>query len=104
MTRLESQIVEPQLEWCDVHELVDEALSAAGDALKHHPVGIDIAPDLPLVKTDQALLMQALANILHNAGVYTPAGSAIEVGARHSDKRLHFVVSDHGPGLSGGEE
>ncbi len=104
MTRLESQIVEPQLEWCDIHELLDEAVSAAGDALKSHPVRIDLATDLPLVKTDQALLMQAFANILHNAGVYSPAGSRIEVSARHFDKRLHLVVSDHGPGLPDGEE
>ncbi len=104
MTRLESQIVEPQLEWCDVHELIEEALSAARDALKHHPVEIDIATDLPLVKTDQALLMQALANILHNGGVYTPEGAAIQVRARHSDKRLHLIVSDQGPGLPSGEE
>lgn len=104
MTRLESQIVEPLLEWCDVHELLEEAISAAGDALKHHPLETKIAADLPLVKTDQALLMQALANILHNAGVYTPKGSAIEVRAFHSDERLHLVVSDHGPGLPTGEE
>ncbi len=104
MTRLESQIVEPQIEWCDVHELLDEAISAAGDSLKHHPVGTEIAPDLPLVKTDQALLVQALANILHNAGVYTPDGSAIDVRAFHSGKQLHLVVSDHGPGLPSGEE
>ncbi len=32
MTRLESQVVEPQLEWCDVNELVEAALKSAGDS------------------------------------------------------------------------
>ena len=75
MTRLESKVVEPQLEWCDVGELVEGAVKAAGDALKNHPVKIEIAADIPLVKTDQALLVQALANILHNAAVYSPESS-----------------------------
>ena len=59
-----------------MHEFVEGAVKAAGDALKNHPVKIDIAADIPLVKTDQALLQQALANILHNAAVYSPDGIA----------------------------
>src|SRR6478752_10318611 len=54
MTRLESQVIEPRNEWCDVNELVEAAAKAAGDALKSHGVKIDIDPDIPLVKTDQA--------------------------------------------------
>ena len=104
MTRLESQIVEPQLEWCDVHELVDASVKAAGDALKDHPVRVDVAPDIPLIKTDQALLQQALANILHNAAVYTPGDSAVELTVRHAEQKLRLTVRDHGPGLPPGEE
>jgi len=104
MTRLESEVVEPQLEWCDVSELVEGAVAAVGDALKTHPVRIDLSPDLPLVKTDQALLQQALTNVLHNAAVYSPAQTVIEVGATHADQRLRLSVRDHGPGLPPGEE
>ena len=104
MTRLESQVVEPQLEWCDVDELVEAAVTAAGDALKNHPLSIDIAGDIPLVKTDQALLHQALANILHNAAVYSPDQSPVELTVRHAEQKLRLTVRDHGPGLPPGEE
>lgn len=104
MTRLESQVVEPQLEWCDVDELVEAAVQAAGDALKVHQVGIDVSPDIPLVRTDQALLQQALANLLHNAAVYTPGDSPVEVTIRHAGQKLRLTVRDHGPGLPAGEE
>ena len=104
MTRLESQVVEPQLEWCDVNELVEAAVKAAGDALKSHPVSIDVAADIPLVKTDQALLHQALANILHNASVYSPDQSPVELTVRHAEQKLRITVRDHGPGLPPGEE
>lgn len=104
MTRLEAEVVEPKLEWCDVAELVEGAVKAAGDVLNSHPVEIDIAPDIPLVKTDQALLLQALANILHNAAVYSPGKSPVVLTARHAERKLRLTVRDHGPGLPPGEE
>ncbi len=104
MTRLESQVVEPHLEWCDVSELVDGAVAAVGDALKNHSVSINLSQDLPLIKTDQALLQQALTNVLHNAAVYAPEHSLIELMASHADQTLHLSVRDHGPGLPVGEE
>lgn len=104
MTRLESRDVEPRLEWCDVQEIVDGAVIAAGGTLHSHPMGMDIAPDLPLVKTDQALLLQALANVLHNASVYTPPDCPINLSVRLAGPKLVFTVRDHGPGLPPGEE
>jgi two-component system sensor histidine kinase KdpD len=104
MTRLEARIVEPNLEWCDLHELVDDAVKAAGDALSSHPLTLNVPADIPLAKTDQTLLTQALANIIHNAAIYSPADSAVELGVRHADQRLRITVRDHGPGLPQGEE
>jgi two-component system sensor histidine kinase KdpD len=103
MTRLESK-VEPKFEWCDVNELIESARAAAGDSLGNHPVMLEIAPDMPLVKTDQALLQQALANILHNAAVYSPDASPVELTARYAEQKLRLTVCDHGPGLPPGDE
>jgi len=104
MTRLESQVVEPRLEWSDVGEILGAAISAAGEGIRHRPLPLDVSPDMPLVKTDHTLLTQALANILHNAVVYTPAGTPIEITARHAEGKLRLTVRDHGPGLPPGEE
>jgi len=104
MTRLESKVVEPVLEWCDVGDLIDGTLKVAGDAVGAHPLTLNIAPDMPLVRTDQELLSQALANILHNAAVYSPDASPIEITARHAEQKLRLTVRDHGPGLPPGAE
>jgi two-component system sensor histidine kinase KdpD len=104
MARLESKVVEPQLEWCDVAELVQAALAAAGDVLDRHPLEIRIDPASPLVKTDPSLLTQALANILHNAGVYCPPTTPIEISASCDGRDFQIAVRDHGPGLPPGEE
>jgi two-component system sensor histidine kinase KdpD len=104
MTRLEARIVEPNLEWCDPHDLLDSSLKAAGEAIASHPLVVTIPADIPLVKTDQTLLPQALANILHNAAIYSPSGTPLEITVRHADRRLRVNVRDHGPGLPPGEE
>ena len=104
MTRLEAKVVEPALEWCDVGELIEGALKIAGDAVSAHPLTIHITSDMPLVKTDQDLLSQALANILHNAAMYSPDASPIEITARHAEQKLRLSVRDHGSGLPPGAE
>ena len=104
MTRLEAKVLEPNLEWCDVRETVDAAARSVGDALRSHPVKVEIASDIPLVRTDQALVTQALANMLHNAAIYSPAASEVEISARHTEHKLRLTVRDHGPGLPPGEE
>ena len=104
MTRLEAKVVEPALEWCDVGELIEGALKVAGDVVRDHPLTLQLAPDIPLVKTDQDLLLQALANILHNAAVYSPVSAPIEISVRHAEQKLRLTVRDHGPGMPPGTE
>ncbi|MES2922897.1 MAG: sensor histidine kinase KdpD [Verrucomicrobiota bacterium] len=104
MTRLESEVVQPKLEWYDVNELIDGAVNAVDDAMGVHPLEIDIAPDIPLMKTDHTLLTQSLVNLLHNAAVYSPPNAAIELTVRNAEQKLRLTVRDHGPGLPPGEE
>ncbi|MBL9180206.1 MAG: sensor histidine kinase KdpD [Verrucomicrobiaceae bacterium] len=124
MTQLESDVLQPRLDWCDVRDVITAAQHAVGQPLATHPVRLEIADDFPLVKLDHTLLTQALANILHNAAVYTPAGTEIEVGVKWSaqssvrnerpqrqnrtedcaDHALCLTIRDHGPGLPPGME
>jgi two-component system sensor histidine kinase KdpD len=67
-------------------------------------VRVEVPHEMPLVKTDAALLSQALSNILHNAAVYSPAGSPIEMTASYAASKLRLIVRDHGRGLPPGEE
>jgi two-component system sensor histidine kinase KdpD len=99
MTRLESGHVKPKLDWCDVSDLVNVALKETAKDLARHKVSVEIAPGLPLVRMDFVLMQQALANLLLNAALYTPAGTEVQVSAGGEDGALVLTVADCGPGL-----
>ncbi len=104
MSRLESEVVQPQRDWCDLLDVISAAREATGPALAAHPVTVALPDNLAPIKVDHRLLTQAMANILHNAAVYTPAGTAVNISATCSGTKLRVVIRDHGPGLPAGEE
>ena len=101
--RIQSGQIKPNLDWCDVADLVQVAGRGMGNLLSQHPVATRIAPGLPLLKLDFVLMEQALANLLVNAATHTPAGTAIEISARVEGKELILEVADRGPGLPANE-
>jgi two-component system, OmpR family, sensor kinase len=77
-----------------VGDAVDDARATAPDR------DIDSGTDGPAtVVGDAHQLRQVLANLLRNALVHTPAGTAIEVSAARRDGEVRLEVRDHGPGL-----
>jgi two-component system OmpR family sensor kinase len=82
----------------DLAVLAADACSDAVAADPSRPVTLS-APQPVVVLGDESHLRQALANLVTNALRYTPAGSAIEVGARLEGGRALLEVRDHGPGL-----
>ena len=100
--RLEGGAIKPQLDWCDVRDLVNAARRGIGDALAGRPVKMEIPADLPLFRVDAPLMEQAIANLLLNAAVHTPAGSPVTVSAGTDEerKRVFITVADRGPGIA----
>jgi two-component system sensor histidine kinase KdpD len=99
MTRLESGRITPTLDWCDVHDLMNVAVGKLNRELSYHVVTIQASPDMPLVKVDFALIEQVLMNLLHNASLYTPSGSEVQLRAFVQGQDCVIEVSDNGPGF-----
>jgi len=100
-TRLESGALQPLLDWCDVHDLVNAAADATHDALAGHPLTMVIPENQPPVRADFALTEQALVNLLLNAAHHTPPGTgvSVEVGLEADGRQVFFAVADRGPGF-----
>jgi two-component system sensor histidine kinase KdpD len=99
MTRLETGRMNLRMEWCDVTDLVGTTLSQIEKETRAHPVGLSLAPGLPLVKMDFVLMQQALVNLLLNATLHTPPGTRVELGASVTGGELLLSVADSGPGM-----
>jgi two-component system sensor histidine kinase KdpD len=109
MARLESGLESGRLaldlQWQPLEEVVGSALRGAGAlAAGGHPVRVQLPPGLPLLRFDAVLVERVLANLLENAAKYTPAGSAVEVGAAVAGEAVEVWVADAGPGLPPGRE
>ena len=105
MARLESGRVALNRQWQPLEEVVGSALRSLGALFAgRHPIRVALPADLPLLQFDAVLIERVLANLLENAAKYTPAGSAISIGAAASRDSVEVWVADEGPGLPTGRE
>lgn len=104
MARLESGVVQLNLQWQPLEEVLGSALALCGAMLDGRPLHVQLAPDLPLLHLDAVLIERVLVNLLENAAKYTPAKSPIEIEARIEGDNVVVTVDDHGPGLPPGRE
>lgn len=99
MTRLESGMIQPKLDWCDVRDIINASVKALEPGLTHHPVNIKIQDEMPLMRLDFGLMEQAITNLIYNATVHTPAGTSIEISMHVEDGLCIITVADNGPGV-----
>jgi two-component system sensor histidine kinase KdpD len=99
MNRLESGVIQPSREWCDVRELLQSAIESERESLHTREVRLDVPENTPLALIDHLLMEQAVAKLLANAGSYTSSALPIEVDGECKSDRLLISVSDRGPGL-----
>jgi two-component system sensor histidine kinase KdpD len=104
MTRIESGRMPLNTEWGDVRDLLESAANQVANEISRERIQINVADRLPLVRLDFGLMEQALCNLLVNAAEHSPASVPIEMAAQLDDGALVLRVSDHGTGLTPGEE
>ncbi|MFZ0723527.1 MAG: sensor histidine kinase KdpD [Xanthobacteraceae bacterium] len=99
MTKLESGAIAPNVALHDLGEIVGSALRRASRILARHEVGLDLAPDLPMLELDAVLFEQVLFNILDNAAKYAPAKTTIRIQAWRDGGTVSLRVIDEGSGI-----
>jgi len=99
MTRLSYGAIVASRDWCDIREIVGDALRRLKRALEAHTVQIEIDPADALVHTDAVLLGQVLVNLLDNASKFSPRDAAIRIAAGRAGRDYRIRVVDGGPGI-----
>ncbi len=99
MTRLESGMIKPKLDWCDIRDVIGHSLKSLEKELEGHPTAVNIPDAVPLIRLDFGLIEQALTNLIHNAALHTPPGTEITLNVSVDEHECVISVSDNGPGL-----
>jgi len=83
----------------DILERVTSSLQMQAKQ-KQISLGVEIPKDLPnVIEADQALLQQAIYNLVENALKYTPEGGAVTIHLQTEPSALVFAVQDSGIGI-----
>lgn len=102
MSRLSSDLLKPQTDWCDINELINNTIEKI-----HLPYNQSIIyheqDNLPLFKLDIGFTEIILTNLLINSILYTNDDSKVVIGVDHNDENCILRVSDDGPGITSEE-
>jgi two-component system sensor histidine kinase KdpD len=99
MNRLESGVIQPKREWCDVRELLQSAVDIERESINGREIRFDVPEEIPLALVDHTLIQQAVAKLLANAGSHTPPRLPIEIDAEYKNDQLLISVGDRGRGI-----
>jgi two-component system sensor histidine kinase KdpD len=99
MSRIESGALHPARNWQDLGTLAEEVVDRMRPQLANHPLAIEVAVDLPLVRASYMQIDQVLTNLIENAAKYTPDGAPIGVRCYQEGENLRVEVRDQGAGV-----
>ena len=83
----------------DLAHVIEETVASASAAGPEHPITVEMPKEL-FVLGDSGRIYQVMTNLLANARVHTPTGTAINVLARNEEDGVYISVTDYGPVLS----
>ena len=107
MSRIDMGALVLEKEWCDLVEIVHNALARAERLLAGHPVRTQFHPHLPQVQVDYVQLGRVLFHLLENAVRHSPENAEIVIAVddlaqdRPEDghRFLRVQIIDHGSGV-----
>jgi two-component system NtrC family sensor kinase len=94
--------MEPRTEDVDINQVIDQTISLLENYARTSNIDIqtDLAPDLPIIASDQAQLQQVFLNLISNAIDAIGTNGSIGVRTRHQDGYIHVKIEDDGPGMT----
>jgi two-component system sensor histidine kinase KdpD len=100
MTKIEGGAVKLGKEPVDVADVVAAAIRQARQTWPQREIVTNIAPAIPSVAGDAALLEQLVFNLLDNAHKYSPSESPTSVSIAEEEGHIVLRVEDEGPGIA----
>jgi two-component system sensor histidine kinase KdpD len=100
LSRLQAGAVVLNEELNSLEEIAGEAAARAYKTHRAERIALDFPDDLPLVRCDYGLLLQALNNIVDNSLRHEPAGKRVIIRGRALADAARLEVANHGPNIA----
>ena len=103
VTKAEAGKLDLQEEVFDLREMIEAVVRVSGPPIEKAglTVGIDLPPDLPMLRADERKARQVFFNLIGNAVKFTPAGGRIEIrGGFDQQSGMTITVKDTGIGIA----
>ena len=99
MTRIDAGVLEVRKDWVDLREVVERVAAAARRRGMAQVIGVELPPQLPLIRVDARLIEQALGNVIANVAAHTPPETRVVIDAEVTRQTVKLRVTDDGPGI-----
>ena len=85
-----------------LQEALGHGLALVRERAARHGIrlGLEVAPEVGLVRADELRIKQVIVNLLSNAVKFTPDGGRVEVRARTQGSEVLVTVADTGTGVA----
>ncbi|MEZ4592669.1 MAG: DUF4118 domain-containing protein [Chloroflexota bacterium] len=100
MSRLQAGALKLHEDWADFSEIAGDVAAQAWQSNHATRIRLGFPDDMPLVRCDQGLMLQALSNITNNALRYEPPASQVEIRGDFDEKEVRLIVVNHGSTIS----
>ena len=100
ISKLESGAIVPRISQFPIGDVLERVYNNAASAAVEKGQKISLVHSSAVVRSDQNLLEQLLANLASNAIRYTRDGGHIVIGCRLREERIEVQVLDNGMGIA----
>jgi len=103
LSKIEAGRVELRDDLVDIRRAIEACVTIIGERVTHGGLTLElrIAPELPMLRADEAKMKQILLNLLSNAVKFTPRGGRVALeAALAADGGLRIAVEDTGIGMA----
>jgi two-component system sensor histidine kinase KdpD len=100
LARIEAGEMHLRRRWGSIEEIITTALERAAPLTREHRMRISLDEELPTVRVDARAVAEVVYTLVDNAAKYSPAGTTINVGAKHTNGgTIQLSVEDRGSGI-----
>ncbi|HRQ42302.1 MAG TPA: DUF4118 domain-containing protein [Chloroflexota bacterium] len=104
MSRLQAGALALHEDWTAVSEIAGDVAALAFQRHQTTRIHLDFPDDLPLVRCDYGLMLQALGNITNNVLRYEPADRQVEIRGSFNEQEVWLTIVNHGPTIPSEEK